>query len=1146
MRERNIIKFMTLLFFNFMINYPPITISAQRVVQVPQGVGTLDAVVRGDTLQNGQRVDPNTIYELSRGGYYITMSSLENRDYHLHIRAAAGSGKKPIIRPGVSGGGTSNRPFQARANLTLDGVYVTNLDEQNALLQNIIRLSADNVKLTILNSHLDRDLQSAIRCDAKNQKVIIKNSIISNIGSMQSPDNGRGVDDRGNDIDTLIYENNTWYNITSRILRDGGGIIKYAWINHNTVVNVTQWGCSIGPAIEAHFRNNLFINTGFIGRSSTQLWFMLDTAPLTQAWLDQGFIQKLMIHNNSFYVDPDITLSIPADRTPTPVMNEHTLAAVNAGGWASTIKSENVSFTKSPGNPKNVMLDYFDAAVTVKTDMDKGGGTPEFGQTQMPFDFSYSTVSSLYTSATNGFPLGDLNWFPSKILEWGPNTPTQQYSIITSSNPSIGGTASGGGTFNNGSYITVSATPNTGYIFLNWTENGIVVSTNSSYTLTVTINRNLVANFTGIVAYYPFNGNANDQSGNGINGTVFGASLTTDRFGVANRAYSFDGTGNFIKGSATNLPTGERTISLWFNANSVSNQPNLFGYGGSSVCGTSFQMGLNIGGYGPSNTYHVQSHCGVNLLSWVYPQAPTNQWHHWVVTTSANNTSIYVDGILVASNNNFINNTVAYGKDFCFGVNVSSQGTGPYVDQNNGYFNGKLDDIKIYNHVISESEIKSLYHEGGWQQSTITTSSNPSNGGTTGGGGNYDNGVNATITAVPSTGYSFVSWTENGVVVSTNSNYTFTVSGNRTLVANFEALPYTITTSSNPVNGGVTTGGGVYYYGNSAAVTANPSQYFLFTNWTESGNVVSSNSNYTFTVTNNKTLVANFMTYPNPPVLSTASNITQTSFRITWTASANTVKYFLDVAIDNQFNNILSNYNNRDVGNVTSFMVTGVTANATFYCRLRAYNAIGFSGNSNVVAVTTLPNAPSAPVAITATDLKETSFTAKWNASSGATGYYLDIAIDGSFNSILSNYNNKDVGNVISYSVTGLATNFTYYYRVRAYNTGGTSGNSNTITVTIVTHVDEDNLPAEFVLHQNYPNPFNPSTIIQFSIPKEIHVVLNVYNALGEIIAELLNRSLSPATYSIRFDATDLPNGIYFYKIQAGEFVQTKKMILMK
>jgi hypothetical protein len=410
--KKSIISIINSIFVLSLLLFSSVSLlKAQRVVQVPQGVGTLNTVIGGDTTSTGARVDPNTIYELQKGGYYITLGSLENRNYHLHIRAAAGSGKKPIIRPGVAGGGSSARPFQARADLTLEGVYVTNLDEQSALIQNIIRLSADNVKLTILNSHLDRDLQAAIRCDAKNQKVIIKNSIISNIGSMQSPDNGRGVDDRGNDIDTLIYENNTFYNLTSRILRDGGGIIKYCWINHNTVVNVAQWGCSIGPVIEGYFRNNLFINTGFIGRSSTQLWFMFDSAPLAQSYIDQGITQTLKVHNNNFYVSPEITSALPSDRTPTPVLNPHAQAAVDAGGWGATITNLAVAFNKGPQVPLNVMQDYFNSAVTVKTDMDKGGASPDFGQTQMTFNFSYPTSSSLYTSGTGAQPLGDLNYF---------------------------------------------------------------------------------------------------------------------------------------------------------------------------------------------------------------------------------------------------------------------------------------------------------------------------------------------------------------------------------------------------------------------------------------------------------------------------------------------------------------------------------------------------------------------------------------------------------------------------------------------------------------------------------------------------------------------------------------------------------------
>ena len=87
----------------------------------------------------------------------------------------------------------------------------------------------------------------------------------------------------------------------------------------------------------------------------------------------------------------------------------------------------------------------------------------------------------------------------------------------------------------------------------------------------------------GLVAYYPFNGNANDESGNAINPTYIGTgvTLTTDRFGNPDKAYNFDGNaGSYIRMPADKLPTTNRTISLWFNVPEVSNRPGLLGYGG--------------------------------------------------------------------------------------------------------------------------------------------------------------------------------------------------------------------------------------------------------------------------------------------------------------------------------------------------------------------------------------------------------------------------------------------------------------------------------------------------------------------------------------------------------------------------------------
>ena len=149
---------------------------------------------------------------------------------------------------------------------------------------------------------------------------------------------------------------------------------------------------------------------------------------------------------------------------------------------------------------------------------------------------------------------------------------------------------------------------------------------------------------------------------------------------------------------------------------------------------------------------------------------------------------------------------------------------------------------------------------GGTQSYTINVSANPTNGGTVTGGGSYNQGASCTVTATPANGYTFTNWTEGGNVVSTQANYTFTVTGNRTLVANFQAQPqnYTITVSANPTNGGTVTGGGTYQQGQSCTVTATPANGYTFLRWTENGNAVSTNANYTFTVTGNRTLVAQF------------------------------------------------------------------------------------------------------------------------------------------------------------------------------------------------------------------------------------------------------------------------------------------------
>ena len=89
-------------------------------------------------------------------------------------------------------------------------------------------------------------------------------------------------------------------------------------------------------------------------------------------------------------------------------------------------------------------------------------------------------------------------------------------------------------------------------------------------------------------------------------------------------------------------------------------------------------------------------------------------------------------------------------------------------------------------------------------------------------------------------------------------------------------------------------------------------------------------------------------------------------------------------------------------------------------------------------------------------------------------------------------------------------------------------------------------MPVSYELYQNYPNPFNPSTTIKFATPKESNVNLSIYNVLGELVSTLVNEQKRPGYYEYKFDASNLASGVYLYRIKAGNFIETKKMVLLR
>ena len=268
-----------------------------------------------------------------------------------------------------------------------------------------------------------------------------------------------------------------------------------------------------------------------------------------------------------------------------------------------------------------------------------------------------------------------------------------------------------------------------------------------------------------------------------------------------------------------------------------------------------------------------------------------------------------------------------------------------------------------------------------------------------------------------------------------------------------------------------------------------------------------------------------------------------TNPKLSWNVSSGATSYRLQVSTDATFSTTVVNQN----GIIdTSYTVIGLTNNTEYYWRVNAMNAGSTSDWSIVWSFITIIATPTLISPSDGAVNQPTTLTLRWNPIIGAMTYRIQVSTDSMFTTTV-----VDDSTITSTfrQIGPLANNTSYYWHVKAKNTGGISPYSEIwhFTTGISTGVQANEaIPSEFSLSQNYPNPFNPITTIRYELPKATHVALKVYDIMGDEITVLVNKNKDAGVHHVQFNAANLPSGVYFYRLQAKDFVTTRKCILLK
>ncbi len=425
---------------------------AQRTVIIEPGFGTINDAIMGDTTATGARVDSNTVYVL-RGGltfedrYYLN-GRIRSGNYHLQVVAEEGATHPPVLQVLTDETGSStSRFFDADGDLTIRGLYILGMNDLDAPRNHVAIMNGDNKTLVVDDCIVEYYRFIVFRVNGENGSVRLTNSFLRNVLTTNNPGNGKVVDPRGNNLESLYVENTTFSGISGELIRLSGAIMNSLFFNHNTVYTMHGFVRDdvqehSNKLVEGSITNNLFVNMGWVGDTTNTAdapshWeraiFTFDSLAVVPDLEETD--RDVLISRNNFFWEQELVDYFNSGFQATcdlctggtvkqySIFNSRAQRFVDAGLVRYELAmEENPEFGHTPGLTGFIdwSKGYWTDPASVSEEMliYDPDGTQEVTTWPLLEDYSYPTTKASYTAAGGDFPLGDLNWFPERKAAW--------------------------------------------------------------------------------------------------------------------------------------------------------------------------------------------------------------------------------------------------------------------------------------------------------------------------------------------------------------------------------------------------------------------------------------------------------------------------------------------------------------------------------------------------------------------------------------------------------------------------------------------------------------------------------------------------------------------------------------------------------